>query len=128
LWARDLFAPLFVLAVLHDVGGWRLARSNEGIRLAKYLRNGGQVGVAVQDPWRLGGLPYLSPLQPVIAVSPEQLSEPNGFAPLVKGAKRGALRSREARTAGDTVLHAAGVERGPSWHGDDYVLYARTRF
>ena len=35
-WALDLFAPLLVLSVLHDLGGWRLSRSNEGIRLAQY--------------------------------------------------------------------------------------------
>lgn len=126
-WARDLFAPLFALAVLHDVGGWRLARSNEGIRLAEYLRHSREVGVAVQDPWRLGGLPYLSPLQPIFAVSPEQLSDPSGFAAVIKDARWIAIRSRVARTASETVLHAAGFERDPAWNGEDYVLYARVR-
>jgi 4-amino-4-deoxy-L-arabinose transferase and related glycosyltransferases of PMT family len=126
-WARDLFPPLFALAVLHDVGGWRLARSNEGIRLAEYLRQTGEVGVAVQDSWRLGGRPYLSPLQPVVEVSPELLSDPPGFTAAIKDARRVALRSRVARTDGDRVLGAAGFERDPAWHGEDYVLYVRAR-
>jgi hypothetical protein len=32
-----------------------------------------------------------------------------------------------ARTAGDPVLRAAGFERDPAWHGEDYVLYVRAR-
>lgn len=126
-WARDLFAPLFALAVLSDVGGWRLARSNEGIKLAEYLRHTGEVGVAVQDPWRLGGRPYLSALRPVVEVSPEQLSSPGVFAAVIKDVRWVALRSRLARTAGDPILHAAGFERDPAWQGEDYVLYIRTR-
>ena len=126
-WARDLFAPLFALAVLHDAGGWRLARSNEAIRLAEYLRHSREVGVAVQDPWRLGGFPYLSPLQPVVAVAPELLSDRRGLAMVIRDVRWIALRSREARTTGDAVLQGDGFERDPAWHGEDYVLYARVR-
>ena len=126
-WGRDLFAPMFVLAVLHDAGGWRLPRSNEGIRLAEYLRQTGKVGLAAQDGWRLGGRPYLSALEPVVEVSPELLSDAAAFATIVKDVRWVALRSRVARTAGDPVLRAVGFERDPAWHGEDYVLYVRRR-
>ena len=126
-WGRDLFAPMFALAILHDIGGWRLPRSNEGIRLAQYLRQTGQVGVAVQDSWRLGGRPYLSALEPAVEVSADLLSNPSAFAATVKDVRWVALRYRVARTAGDPALHAAGFERDPAWHGEDYVLYVRVR-
>jgi hypothetical protein len=109
------------------VGGWRLARSNEGIRLAEYLRQTGEVGLAVQDEWRLGGRPYLSALEPVVEVSPELLSDAAVFATTVKDVRWIALRYRVARTAGDPVLRAAGFEREPAWRGEDYVLYVRRR-
>jgi hypothetical protein len=118
---------MFVLAVLHDAGGWRLPRSNEGIRLAEYLRQTGKIGLAAQDGWRLGGRPYLSALEPVVEVSPELLSDAAAFATIVKDVRWVALRSRVARTAGDPVLRAVGFERDPAWHGEDYVLYVRRR-
>ena len=125
-WGRDLFAPIFVLAVLHDTGGWRLTRSNEGIRLAEYLRQTHRAGVAVQDPWRLGGWPYLSPLDPIVEISPELLADPLRFAAAVQDVRWVAIRAREARTVGDPVLDAAGFERD-AWRGEDYVLYTRGR-
>jgi hypothetical protein len=126
-WGRDLFAPFAILAILHDVGGWRLARSNEGIRLAQRLRAAGGVGIAAQDVWRLGGRPYLWSLDPIVEVSPSLLSDPRGLADAVKDTKWVALRSRTARTAGDPVMHEIGFERDPSWRGEDYVLYVRER-
>lgn len=53
-WMQELAAPMLVLSVLHEAGGWRLPRSDEGVRLAVYLHDTGVAGVAVQDPWRLG--------------------------------------------------------------------------
>ncbi len=126
-WGRDLFAPLFLLAVLHEIGGWRLIRSNEGIRLAHYLRVTGGVGIAAQDVWRLGGRPYLWPLEPIVEVSPTLLADPSELAAAVRDAKWVALRYRVARTAGDPAMHEIGFERDPAWHGEDYVLYVRVR-
>jgi|SRR5438105_8889269 len=126
-WARELFAPLFVLAVLHDVGGWRLSRSNEGIRLAQYLRAVGRTGIAAQDFWRLGGRPYLWPLDPLVELSPSLLDDRRGLAAAVKDANWVALRHRVARTVGDPVMHALGFERDAAWRGEDYVLYGRRR-
>jgi hypothetical protein len=122
-----LFAPLFLLAVLHEIGGWRLIRSNEGIRLAHYLRATGGVGIAAQDVWRLGGRPYLWPLEPIVEVSPTLLAAPSELAAAVRDTKWVALRYRVARTAGDPAMHEIGFERDPAWHGEDYVLYVRVR-
>jgi len=126
-WGRDLFAPMLALAVLHDAGGWRLSRSNEAVRLAEYLRGTGHVGLAAQDEWRLGGRPYLSPLDPVIDVSPDLLADRTRFADAVQGAQWVALRYRVARTIGDPILETSGFQRDPAWHGEDYVLYTRVR-
>jgi len=124
---RELAAPLLALSVLHDVGGWRLPRSNEGIRLVRHLRQSGGTGIAAQDVWRLGGRPYLSPLEPIMELPPPLLADPNGLAAVVKQAKWVALRYRVARTGGDAPLRAVGFERDASWQGEDYVLYRRHR-
>lgn len=125
-WGRDLFAPLFLLAMMHDVGGWRLARSNEGVRLAKYLASSGAGGVAAQDIWRLGGRPYLEGQDPLIALPPELIDDASTAA-AVADARWVALRSRTARTNGDAVMFALGFRRDDQWISDDYVLYVRQR-
>lgn len=122
-WIRDLLAPLLLLSVLHEIGGWRLPRSNEGIRLARYLRESRSAGLAVQDPWRLGGRPYLWRHDPLVEVSPPALADPAALAEALTGVRLVALRSRTARTTGDEVLRALGFDRDPSWVGEDYVLF-----
>ncbi|MBA2304611.1 MAG: hypothetical protein H0W08_18540, partial [Acidobacteria bacterium] len=124
-WSRELFAPVLLLSVLHDMGGWRLVRSNEGVRLAQYLRASGSSGIAVQDLWRLGGRPYLSQHQPLVEVSPELLTDTGAAAAAVAETKWVALRARTARIVGDSVLPSLGFERDDSWRGEDYVLYVR---
>ena len=126
-WARELAAPLLLLSVLHEVGGWRLARSDEGVRLAGHLRDAGVVGLAVQDVWRLGGHPYLWPLEPVTEVSSATLADQAALATALKNARCVALRSREARTVGDGALPPYGYSREPAWQGEDYVLYKKVR-
>jgi hypothetical protein len=126
-WTRDLSAPLLILAVLHDVGGWRLPRSNEGIRLAERLRQTGSTGLVGQDLWRLGGHPYLWPLEPVTAISPDLLSEQRALSSALEAANWVALRSRSARTVGDAALQVDGFQRDSVWRGEDYVLYKRIR-
>lgn len=126
-WTRELSAPLLLLAVLHDVGGWHLSRSDEGVRLAEYLKAAGVVGLAAQDSWRLGGRPYLWPLEPVTEISPDTLANEVALAAALSQASSVALRSRVARTAGDPVLQAHGYVRDPAWRGEDYVLYTKAR-
>ena len=126
-WAKDLAAPLFLLGVLHDLGGWRLSRSNEGIRLAQYMRAAGGSGITGQDLWRLGGRTYLWPLEPIVDIHPDLLADRTGLAAAVRDAKWVALRYRVARTAGDSVMDALGFQRDRQWNGEDYVLYVRRR-
>jgi hypothetical protein len=126
-WARDLFAPALLLSALHDVGGWRLVRSNEGVRLAKAVRGSQPAGLAGQDIWRLGGRPYLWRHDPLVAITPEMLDDAPAVASAVAGVGWVALRTRTARTTGDAVLAPLGFERDPTWRGEDYVLYARRR-
>jgi hypothetical protein len=123
-----LFAPIFVLAVLDDVGGWRLSRSNEAIRLTQYIGavNGG-TGVAGQDLWRLGGRPYLWPLEPLVDITPDVLGDRVRLIAAVKDVKWVALRYRVARLGGDPAMHSVGFDRDPVWRGEDYVLYVRAR-
>jgi hypothetical protein len=126
-WAGDLYAPAVLLAVMHDVGGWRLVRSNEGVRLAGYLAGaGGAGGVAAQEIWRLGGRAYLRSHDPLVVLPPE-LPEDGSTAAAVANARWVALRSRTARTNGDVVMAALGFVRDGAWSGDDYVLYVRMR-
>jgi hypothetical protein len=126
-WTRDLAAPLLLLSVLHDVGGWRLPRSDEGVRLANHLTAAGRAGLAAQDVWRLGGRPYLWSLEPVTEVSSDTLAGEVTLAAAVKNVSFVALRVRVARTVGDPVLQAYGFTRDPAWHGEDYVLYRKAR-
>jgi hypothetical protein len=125
-WTRELFAPMLLLSVLHEVGGWRLVRSNEGIQLAKYLRSSPGSSLAVQGSWRLGGAVYLAQHEPLIALSSELLADRNAVSDAVGSTRRVALRTRTARTLGDAVLLPLGFERDPQWRGEDYVLYVRS--
>jgi len=122
-WARELFAPLLLLSVLHEMGGWRLVRSNEGIRLAQHLRSSPAGGLAVQDSWRLGGAVYLWRHGAFAELSPALLADDEALANVLTGRRWVALRSRTARTVGDSVMASLGFERDLSWDGEDYVLY-----
>ncbi|MBA3638161.1 MAG: hypothetical protein M3541_12375 [Acidobacteriota bacterium] len=124
--AGDLFAPALLLAILHDVGGWRLGRSNEGIRLAQHLAESGAGGVAAQEIWRLGGRPYLRGHEPLMALPPELLND-SSTATTVANARWVALRSGTARRNGDAIMAPLGFVRDATWAGDDYVLYVRQK-
>lgn len=126
-WARELLAPLLALSILHEAGGWRLLRSNEGVRLAQRVRSSGTGGIVAQDAWRLGGHPYLWQQEPFLDIRAEVLDDREALSGMVKDARWVALRSRTARTAGDRELASLGFTRDPTWRGEDYVLYARER-
>ena len=127
-WAKDLAAPLLVVSVLHDVGGWRLSRSNEGIRLTQYVqRANGGTGIAGQDLWRLGGRPYLWSLEPVVDITPDILDDRIRLFAAVKDVSWVALRYRVARISGDSAMQSMGFVRDLEWRGADYVLYVRSK-
>ena len=122
--AADLFAPILLLSVLHEVGGWRLARSNEAVRLAKRLRTAQPASSAAQDYWRLGSRIYLSNHEPWIDLSEVTLRDP-AIGTILQNVHWVALRIRTARTIGDSILTPLGFVRDSSWQGQDYVLYKR---
>jgi len=126
-WVRELLAPVLLLSILHDVGGWRLVRSNEGARLARFLRASGTSGIAAQDQWRLGGRSYLWDNEPLVGLPPAVLQNHEEMAAAVADTRWVALRSRTARTVGDPLMQSLGFARDESWRGEDYVLYVRTR-
>jgi hypothetical protein len=124
-WARELFAPLLLLSVLHEVGGWRLARSNEGIRLARHLRAAEGDGVAAEDFWKLGGAIYLSPRDPLLSLDAALLADSGTAAAAVADKSWVALRISSAASGADALMQSLGFARDPSWHGEEYVLYRR---
>ena len=123
--ARELFAPVLLLSLLHEAGGWRLPRSNEGVRLAQYIRSSEVAGFAGQDLWRLGGHPYLWHHDPLINITPELLDDRRATAAAVEHVRWVALRTRTARTVGDPIMDSLGFDREATWRGEDYVLYVR---
>jgi hypothetical protein len=124
-WTHELFAPMLLLSLLHEAGGWRLARSNEAVRLARYIRPSFPAGLAGQDLWRLGGHPYLWRHDPLVEITPEILQDRGATAAAIEYVRWVALRTRTARTAGDAMLGSLHFERDPAWRGEDYVLYVR---
>jgi len=124
--ACDLVAPLLSISVIHEIGGWSAgARSNEGVRLAQYVRRTRTSGVAAQDFWRLGGRIYLWQHDPLIDFPAAMLSQRNAAATALAGIHWVALRTRTARTVGDPAMQSLGFGRDPYWEGEDYVLYVR---
>ena len=71
-----------VLSLLHDAGGWRLARSDADVRLAREAlpTTSMATGLAVEQLWRMGGRLYLGPVHPLIDIDPAQLGQ-SGFLP-----------------------------------------------
>ena len=125
LWVRELFAPLLILAVLHEAGGWRLPRTNDGVRLARHLQDNGGMGIAAQDFWNLGGRPYLWQQEPLVNIDAAVLARRDEAAAAIAGKTWVALRSRSARAGGDALVTSLGFARDPSWRSDEYVLYVR---
>jgi hypothetical protein len=117
--AAGLAAPLLALALLHDAGGWRLPRSNEGVRLAQYLRQQGDGGLAVEQSWRIGGRLYLAHIDPLIEFD-ERLLEDH-MAPRIRWI------AVDVPTASrlDPLLSSRGFRRDTSWRGNGYALFTR---
>jgi hypothetical protein len=73
-----LLLPLLVLGLLQDAAGWRLKRSNDEVRLARWLRAQGPGGVAVRNVWKAGGGIYLSANRPVVDLEDSRLETDAG--------------------------------------------------
>jgi hypothetical protein len=124
-WTRELFAPLLLLSLLHEMGGWRLPRSNEGIGLAEHLRAADGSGVAAEDFWKLGGSIYLWPRAPLLSLDGARLADRAAAASAVSDKTWVALRSSSASRGGDALMHSMGFGRDTSWRGEEFVLFRR---
>ena len=126
-WTRELFAPVLLLSLLHEAGGWRLPRSNEGVP--------GWRNTSVHRKWpgsrdRICGVrrtPGISgTTDPLINITPEVLDDRRATAAAVEHVRWVALRTRTARTVGDPIMDSLGFDReAADWRGEDYVLYVR---
>jgi hypothetical protein len=117
--------PLIVLACLQEMGGWRLARSNEEVRLARFLDAQGRDGVAVEQAWRLGGQIYLSGHALIVDVNPERLRDARSRSEAFKDVRWIALTSASARQLDPVEMRALGFERDAAWEGQSYWLFTR---
>lgn len=117
--------PLVLLACLHDVGGWRLVRSNEEVRLAQFLNAQGREGIAVEQAWRLGGQPYLSTHDLIVDISPDRLRDARSRSDAFKDVRWIALTSASARRLDPAEMQALGFERDAAWQGQSYWLFTR---
>ena len=124
-WTRELFAPLLLLSLLHEMGGWRLPRSTEGIRLAEHLRAAEGSGVAAEDFWKLGGSIYLWPREPLLSLDEALLADRHAAANAVADKTWVALRPSSTAAGNDALMRSLGFTRDPSWQGQEYVLYRR---
>ncbi len=123
--AGGFLAPLVLLASFQDAGGWRLARSNEEVRLARFLNARGRDGLAVEQSWRLGGGPYLSAHEPVVAIDAARLRDAVSRHNAFKDVKWIALREGTARRLDVLEMRSLGFERDLAWEGQGYWLFTR---
>jgi hypothetical protein len=124
---RSLLAPLLILSLLHDAGGWRLGRADEGIRLARYLRESGGPGIAAEDFWTLGGRPYMWQQDPLLNLDSAMIADRTAFEAALADKQWVAVHPRSLGSGAETLLHSLRFARDPSWSGEDYVLYRRER-
>ena len=124
-WGAASLVPLLIIACAHDAGGWRLARSNEEVRLARFLNSQGTDGVAVEAPWRLGGGPYLFTHEPIVEIRDERLRDAESRYQLLKDVRWIAVTSRTARRLDPGETRRLGFERDVRWSGQNYWLFTR---
>ena len=124
--AGGFLAPLVLLSSLQDAGGWRLARSNEEVRLARFLNAQGPGGLAVEQSWRLGGRPYLSTHEPLVDIDAERLRDAAARHDAFKDVKWIALREETARRLDVLEMRSLGFERDLTWAGRGFWLFTRT--
>jgi hypothetical protein len=108
-WAAASLVAGLALGAVHDLGHYRLPRSNAEIAFARRLRSVElPSGVAVQQLWRLGGHLYL-PHRPLIDLDPGQMSNP---AYLANAVANGAAVVLDVRRGVDPATAAFLRDRG----------------
>jgi hypothetical protein len=121
--AGGFLTPLVLVASFQDAGGWRLARSNEEVRLARFLNARGGGGLAVEQSWRLGGRPYLSGHEPLVDIGDARLKDAVSRYNAFKDVRWIALKEATASRLDVLEMRSLGFERDLAWKGQAYSLF-----
>jgi hypothetical protein len=71
---REALIVALAAAMLYELGGWRLRRSNDAVALAQFIRETDPVsGVGVEQLWQAGGALYLSGRSVLVDVREEEV-------------------------------------------------------
>jgi hypothetical protein len=123
--AGALLLPLLSLGLLQDIGGWRLARSNDEVMLARRLA--GELGgnIAIRGAWRLGGRIYLGPRHHVIEIEDASLATPESRQQLFRDVRWIVVDPETAKRLGPDDIRALGFEHDESWTTPWHRLYTK---
>lgn len=110
--------PVFlILGVLQDIGGWRLRRSNEEVRLADWVREQSPGGVAVRHVWRFGGGIYLHGNRPVVEIDDPRLESSDGRRQMFRDVQWIVVDQTTAHRLSDSELNFLGFRFVAPWEG-----------
>jgi hypothetical protein len=113
------------LSLAFEAGGFRFRRSEDGVRLARWLGAEGVKGVAAEQVWRLGGRLYLQPPIRVIDVSPEQASGEDLARHVCLPAVDTVVLLRPASGRVQSQLTSCGFSPQRHEAGGEYYVYRR---
>jgi hypothetical protein len=118
----------FSTSLVFEAGGFRFRRSEDGVRVARFLAAQPDVRrVAAEQLWQLGGRIYLRRVPAVIDVSPERIGDRSYLSSILSTSEPQwlALRRQDyERYDYQSFLGAAGFAEAPLTT-DDYVLLRR---
>jgi hypothetical protein len=123
--AGALLLPLLSLGLLQDIGGWRLARSNDEVMLARRLAGEPGGNIAIRGAWRLGGRIYLGPRHHVIEIEDASLATPESRQQLFRDVRWIVVDPETAKRLGPDDIRALGFEHDESWTNPWHRLYTK---
>jgi hypothetical protein len=129
-WRPVALVALLILGIVHDVGHWRLPRTNGDVRFAALVTETTPSDAVVvgEQAWRLGGQLYLWPRK-LVDLDPQRLSDPEY---LWQRTSAGAWIVLDRRTIDRTHLDQSLQQHGYAATGlkiadSRYVLWAPPR-
>jgi hypothetical protein len=125
--AGALLLPLLLLGLLQDMGGWRLARSNDEVVLAHRLAHEESGGIAIRGAWRLGGRIFLGSRHHFIEIEDASLATPETRRQLFRGARWIVVDPETAKRLHHAEITALGFELDDSWTNPWHRLYTKPR-
>jgi hypothetical protein len=123
--AGALLVPLLLLGILQDMGGWRLARSNDEVLLAQRLAHEESGGIAIRGAWRLGGRIYLGSRHHVIEIEDASLATPDTRRQLFRGVRWIVVDPETAKRLHPGEIDELGFELDERWANPWHRLYTR---